>query len=233
MTLEDVHIRYEDHITSKRASWVDYDPDNNWAAGLTLDKLALKSVTVDEMGLWKETIGKAAKVMTQFLSKRVQIGDIGEDVVDRSVDDNGMPSCIGEALKGVVSGADIQQSGLAVYCNTATHGNESLTGNSSHMPFKDPGGEEWKKQMSATIARGGQRIRNMTYLFGPQYIVVDVSIDKAMHRKDVYSRIHDGGIEKVKGANMECAVRIHQVRAHIKEGPSNPHSTLDMTLQFS
>ena len=53
MTIEDIHVRYEDELTSQRASWLK-EESSRFAAGFTLDRLEMKSFVVDKNANWRE-----------------------------------------------------------------------------------------------------------------------------------------------------------------------------------
>eukprot|EP01046_Picozoa_sp_COSAG06_P078085 COSAG06_NODE_25747_length_629_cov_1.156604_1_plen_189_part_01 len=53
ITIEDVHIRYEDGLTAQRSSWAS-DAASVFTAGVTLDRVEMKSFQVSEQGEWEE-----------------------------------------------------------------------------------------------------------------------------------------------------------------------------------
>ena len=74
VTIQDIHIRYEDGITSQRTTWVD-EASNAFAAGLTVDSIELKSFFCDlKSGGGLETwVEKFVEEEQRYLVSRTQI----------------------------------------------------------------------------------------------------------------------------------------------------------------
>ena len=94
VTIQDIHIRYEDAVSSQRAAWVD-DAASVFGAGLTVDSIQLKSFLVDlKSGRWEE---RFVEEQQRYLNKMLKLGQTS-------------PGAAG-------GGGEVRQSGVAVYIN--------------------------------------------------------------------------------------------------------------------
>ena len=98
ITIQDVHVRYEDAVSSQRCTW-ERDVSSAFAAGVTIDSIELRSFFVDlTTGEWKK---KHVAEEQRFLNKMLTIGQALQGQAPRSEGDT----------------SPVDQSGVAVYIN--------------------------------------------------------------------------------------------------------------------
>ena len=98
ITIQDVHVRYEDAVSSQRCTW-ERDVSSAFAAGVTIDSIELSSFYVDlTTGEWKK---KYVEKEQRFLNKMLTIGQFLQSQSPRSEGDT----------------SRVNQSGIAVYIN--------------------------------------------------------------------------------------------------------------------
>ena len=185
VTIEAVHIRYEDGLTAQRASWVS-DADSSFAAGVTLDRVEIKSFQVAKNGAWVERFVAEGQ---RFLNKRLKVGET-------------LQATGAEADAGAAA-ANLQQSGVAVYCNLA------------EQPYGNPGSKAWRQIMDTAIARNGRVTKTHSYVLSPLACVMHVSVDtkpQTAHKTQYSSRVRHGD----RGATNELAVRLGRLQAQFR-----------------
>ena len=98
VTIQDIHLRYEDGLSSQRSTW-ENDTGNAFAAGLTIDSIELRSFFVDlATGAWEK---KFVEEEQRYLNKMLTIGQAPLGQAQRARDDL----------------SPVKQSGVAVYIN--------------------------------------------------------------------------------------------------------------------
>lgn len=94
----------------------------------------------------------------------------------------------------------VEQSGLAVYCNSA------------ERAYENPGSKQWVQQMRDAIARDGKSVVGTEYVYGPQAMEVQLSVDKEQDATQNRSRIWAGN----EGSSVEMALSLVQITAHAR-----------------
>jgi hypothetical protein len=175
ITLEDVHVRFEDAL-SRQPSWRSVsDASRCFSLGLTLDSFTLEGCIIGPTGRWE--VGQA-KGALRFVNKLATVGTDGGGSCPSRAANPGSPiaprASDGASPVGACTAAPddrhLHPSGLGVYLH---HGERALR--------QEPDSEAWRAEMRRYIARASQPTGN-SWMVGPFTTVCRLSLDKNLQR---------------------------------------------------